>query len=119
MFSSFCAVDEAITYSRPTSGNLNHEFRKFINDRPVQGPSPISGPSPKLSKKPLIIFLAIFGIPYAMTKLVRILSDRARVQAASNGGGAVLGQMPPLESAMLTFARALYNLRHAVLWSWH
>jgi peroxin-13 len=43
-----------------------------------------------------------------MTKLVRILSERARVQAASNGGGAVLDQMPPLEPAMLTFARALY-----------
>ena len=92
---------------RPTSGNLNHEFREFINGRPIQGP--ISSPPPKPSKKPLIIFLlAIFGIPYAMTKLVRILSERARVQAASSGGDAVLGQMPPLEPAMLTFARALY-----------
>lgn len=43
-----------------------------------------------------------------MTKLVRILSERAREQAASNGDSAVLGQMPPLEPAMLTFARALY-----------
>ena len=94
---------------RPTSGNLNHEFREFINGRPVQGP--ISGPPPpRPSKKPLIIFLlAIFGIPYAMTKLVRILSERARAQAAANGGGTVLpSQMPPLEPAMLTFARALY-----------
>jgi len=44
-----------------------------------------------------------------MTKLVRILSERARAQAAANGDGTVLpGQMPPLEPAMLTFARALY-----------
>ena len=98
---------------RPSSGNLNYEFREFVNGRPVQGP--ISGPPPpKPSKKPLIIFLiAIFGVPYAMTKLVRILSERARAQAeaASDngaGGGAVFGQMPPLEPAMLTFARALY-----------
>jgi len=94
---------------RPTSGNLNHEFREFINGRPIQSPNP-GPPTPKPSKKPLIIFLlAIFGIPYAMTKLVQILSERARAQAVANGGNPVLpGQMPPLEAAMLTFARALY-----------
>jgi len=42
-----------------------------------------------------------------MTRLVRILSERARAQAAANGG-LLPGQMPPLEPNMLTFARALY-----------
>ena len=94
---------------RPAVGNLNHEFREFINSRPVQGPHPPPQRT-KPSKKPLIVFLiAIFGIPYAMTKLVQILSERAKAQATANGGGAILpGQMPPLEPAMLTFARALY-----------
>ena len=103
-------IKELVT-GRPASGNLNHEFREFLNGRPIQGPQP-QPQSPKPSKRPIIIFLlAIFGIPYAMSKLVRILSERARVQAAANGGGggAVLpGQMPPLEPALLTFARALY-----------
>lgn len=88
------------------AGTLNSEFRDFINGRPVQGPP--GPPPPKASKKPLIFFLlAIFGVPYAMHKLVHILSERAHAQAAANGG-ILPGQMPPLDPATLTFARALY-----------
>ncbi|KAJ7598742.1 Peroxin 13, N-terminal region-domain-containing protein [Mycena floridula] len=78
--------------------NTNHEFRQFINGQPVQGPRP-----PKPSKKPLIIFLlAIFGVPYAMTKLMRILNERAAKD------GVVAGPAGPLDPSSLTFARALY-----------
>lgn len=88
------------------AGNLHNEFGDFIKGRPVQGPA--GPPQPKASKKPLIFFLlAIFGVPYAMTKLIGILQERAQAQAAANGG-ALPGQLPPLDPASLTFARALY-----------
>ena len=86
------------------SGGLNSEFREFINGRPVQGQAP---PPTKASKKPIIVFLlAVFGIPYAMSKLIRVLQERAQAQAAN--GGVSLGQLPPLDPSSLTFARALY-----------
>ncbi|KAF8189408.1 Peroxin 13, N-terminal region-domain-containing protein [Pholiota molesta] len=89
------------------AGNLHSEFGDFIKGRPVHGPA-AGPPQPKASKKPLIIFLlAIFGVPYAMTKLIRILQERAQAQAAANGG-ALPGQLPPLDPASLTFARAVY-----------
>ncbi|KAG6888945.1 hypothetical protein C0995_004800 [Termitomyces sp. Mi166 len=90
---------------RSASSSMNHEFRDFVNGRPVQGPQ--GPPPPKASKKPLIMFLvAIFGIPYAMSKLIRILQERAQAHAAANG--ALPGQLPPLDPSTLSFARALY-----------
>jgi peroxin-13 len=84
------------------SNQLQGEFREFINGKPVQGPSP--PPGPKLSRKPLIIFLvAIFGVPYAMHKLIKILSERAQQQQTQHGQ-----PLPPLDPSLLTFARALY-----------
>ncbi|KAG6873352.1 hypothetical protein C0995_000212 [Termitomyces sp. Mi166 len=88
------------------SSSMNHEFRDFVNGRPVQGPR--GPPAPKASKKPLIMFLvAVFGIPYAITKLIRILQQRAQAQAAANGG-LLPGQLPPLDPSTLSFARTLY-----------
>ncbi|KAI0646120.1 Peroxin 13, N-terminal region-domain-containing protein [Trametes meyenii] len=85
-------------------GAMRGEFRDFINGRPVQGPT--GPPAPKASKKPLIIFLlAIFGVPYAMHKLIRILTERQQAQMAA---GQVAGPLPPLDPSQLTFARALY-----------
>ncbi|KAF8627225.1 hypothetical protein AX15_004477 [Amanita polypyramis BW_CC] len=92
----------------PTANGLQHEFREFINGRPVQGPVGPPQQRPKASKKPLYIFLlAIFGIPYAMSKLIKVLRQRAQNQAAANGG-ALPGQLPPLDPSSLTFVRALY-----------
>ena len=86
------------------AANMRGEFREFINGRPVQGP--MGPPPPKASKKPLIIFLlAVLGIPYAMHKLVKILTERQREQMAAAGH---LGPLPPLDPSQLTFARALY-----------
>jgi len=84
------------------SNQLQGEFREFINGKPVHGPLPPPGPKP--SRKPLIIFLvAIFGVPYAMHKLVKILSERAQQQQIEHGQ-----PLPPLDPSLLTFARALY-----------
>lgn len=88
-----------ILTGRPAAAGMSGEFRDFVNGKPVQGPAP---PGPKPSKKPLIIFLlCIFGIPYAMTKLIRMLQERAAANPA------VIGQAP-LDPSTLTFARALY-----------
>jgi len=100
-------MKELVTGRRQgSSGALQHEFRDFVNGRPLQPSQPNQ---PKPSKKPLIIFfLAIFGIPYAMTKLIKILQERAREAAAQNGGLLPGQPLPPLDPSQLTFARALY-----------
>ncbi|KAI0320470.1 Peroxin 13, N-terminal region-domain-containing protein [Amylostereum chailletii] len=92
---------------RGARGEMRGEFRDFINGRPVQGPMP---PPPRASKKPIIIFfLAIFGVPYAMHKLVKILSERAaQQQAAGQQLPGAPGALPPLDPSQLTFARAVY-----------
>jgi len=97
---------ELITGRPAGAAGLNSEFREFVNGRPIQGPT---GPPPqKPSKKPLVFFLlAIFGIPYAMSKLIKLLNERAQAQAAANGG-LLPGQLPPLDPSTLTFARAIY-----------
>ncbi|GBE87598.1 Peroxisomal membrane protein [Sparassis crispa] len=82
---------------------LNSEFRQFVNGVP---PKPAGAPQqPRASRKPLIIFLlAVFGVPYAMHRLVRALIARQQAAVAAQGGG----QLPPLDPSQLTFARALY-----------
>ncbi|TFK57555.1 hypothetical protein OE88DRAFT_1651346 [Heliocybe sulcata] len=80
---------------------LRHEFREFINGRPVQGPA-----QPAPSRKPIIVFLAAaIGIPYAMHKLIQLLSSQAEQQQQAALAHAAL---QPLTPADLTFARALY-----------
>ena len=94
-------MKELVT-GRP-SNQLTGEFREFINGKPVQGPLPPPGPRP--SRKPLIIFLlAIFGVPYAMHKLIKILTERQQQQQQQQQGQV----LPPLDPTMLTFARAMY-----------
>jgi len=99
-------MKEIVTGKRPSdSGGLNTEFRDFVNGRPAQRPQE---PHVKANKKPIIIFLlAVFGIPYAMSKLIRLLQERAQAQAAANGG-VLPGQLPPLDPSSLSFARASY-----------
>jgi peroxin-13 len=107
-----------------SSGEMRSEFREFLNGRPVHGPAARpSQPPPNASKKPLVFFfLAFLGIPYAMHKLVKIISERAAQQQQQlqqdqqqqhrQGGGGVLapnGQvLPPLDPSQLTFARTAY-----------
>lgn len=89
-----------------SQAGMQSEFREFINGHPVQGPR--SGPpAPKPSRKPLIFFLlAIFGVPYAMAKLINILNERAKQQQQQQG--LLGGPLGPLDPSSLTFARALY-----------
>ena len=42
-----------------------------------------------------------------MSKLIKVLQQRAQAEAAANGG-ALPGQLPPLDPSSLTFVRALY-----------
>lgn len=88
-----------------SASSLRNEFKDFVGGRPVQGPN--GAPAPRPSKKPLIMFLiAIFGIPYAMHRLVRMLNERQQQQQAEAG---IAGPLPPLDPSQLTFARALYQ----------
>jgi peroxin-13 len=91
---------------RPQQSGMAGEFRQFAVNGTRPGPAP--PPSPRPNKKPLIIFLlAIFGIPFAMNKLVRVLAARAEAQAQAQAQAP--GQIgPPLDPSSLSFARALY-----------
>jgi len=107
------------TNSNGNIGGLQLEFRDFVNGKPaIQGSA---GPllqqqQPKASKKPLYIFLlAIFGVPYAMSKLIKVLQRRAQTEAAAaaNGGIVLPGgqqqqQQSVLDPSSLSFARTLY-----------
>lgn len=57
---------------------MKAEFQAFVQ-RPPGAPSPPPGTvPPKPSKKPLVFFfLAVFGIPYLMHKLIQRLAERA------------------------------------------
>ncbi|KAF9047005.1 Peroxin 13, N-terminal region-domain-containing protein [Rhodocollybia butyracea] len=106
-------MKEILTGKTANGAGMPGEFRQFVNGKPVQGPV---GPAPpRPSRKPLIIFLlAIFGVPYAMTKLIKVLAARAEAQAQAQAAGhsqialAPGTALPPLDPSSLTFARALY-----------
>lgn len=93
-------MKELIT-GKPSS-SMQGEFREFIHGRPVQGPQ--GSPASRPSRKPLIVFLlAVFGVPYAMSKLIKILNERAQQQLQNQPA-----QLGPLDPSKLSFARALY-----------
>ena len=48
--------------------------------------------------------LGIFGIPYAMSKLIKFLNQHAEGEAAANGG-VLPSQVSPLNLSSLTFAQ--------------
>lgn len=108
-------MKELLTGKTGSTRQLKSEFKGFMQGKPVTPnamSTPGSAPSPRASRKPLIVFLlAIFGIPYAMTKLIRVLQERAAQQQLTQpvmGPNGQLVHLPPLEPSMLTFARALY-----------
>ncbi|KAG1739878.1 Peroxin 13, N-terminal region-domain-containing protein [Suillus paluster] len=97
-------MKELITGRQSSTSSIQGEFREFVNGKPVQGP--MGPPAVKPSRKPIIIFLlAIFGVPYAMTKLIKILNERTMQQQQAQIGPGPLGLLDP---STLTFARALY-----------
>lgn len=97
-------MKEIVTGKRAGGGINANQFQDFVNGKPVLPPGQAP---PRASKKPLIMFLlAIFGIPYAMTKLIKILGERQQQQ---QGQMVLPGQpLPPLDPSQLTFARAKY-----------
>ncbi|ODQ51075.1 hypothetical protein SAICODRAFT_67293 [Saitoella complicata NRRL Y-17804] len=63
---------------------------------------------PKPSKKPFIFFIiAVFGLPYLMTKLVRLLSARAAALERSQNASAGIAVDP----SKLEFCRAVYDFK--------
>jgi len=89
-------------------GGLTGEFTEFINGkRPT--PVPAQGVvAPRPSKKPLIVcLLAIFGVPYAMAKLIQILNARQQALAPSAHSSAA-GVSGPIDPSTLQFARAVF-----------
>ena len=61
-----------------SAAEMSAEFQAFVQ-RPPGAPAPPPGTAPpKPSKKPLVFFfLAVFGIPYLMHKLIQRLAERA------------------------------------------
>ena len=91
-------LKELVTGNR--TNPMQNEFKAFTEGRPIAGPS--GPPAPKPSKKPLIFFLlAIFGVPLAMHRLIKVLAARAPNPNALPGA-------VPLDPASLSFARAKY-----------
>lgn len=90
---------------RRSSDPMGGEFAAFVNGKPVQNAVSAGPPAPKVSKKPLIIFLlAIFGVPYAMHRLIKVLAERAPAQNPLLQGPDGV----PLDPSKLSFARAKY-----------
>ncbi|KAL1744171.1 Peroxin 13, N-terminal region-domain-containing protein [Schizophyllum fasciatum] len=98
---------ELLTGRPAGAARLEGEFRDFVKGRPIPAAGAPGAPPQKYSKKPIVIFLlAILGVPYAMTKLIRILAKRQQEQQALLGVPG--GPLPPLDPSTLTFARSLY-----------
>ncbi|KAG1884377.1 Peroxin 13, N-terminal region-domain-containing protein [Suillus subluteus] len=97
-FSAMVGVVEHFSHLRNHLGSvlgLVDLLREFIRGKPVQGS--MGTPPIKPSRKPIIFLLTIFGVSYAMTKLIKILNERAIQIGVS-----------PLGPSTLTFARAVY-----------
>jgi peroxin-13 len=90
--------------TQATSDGLRSEFTEFIHGRPVIPDSSSRNNAPRPSKKPLLIFLlAIFGIPYAVSRLIKYISARSPPPHLRLPGAA-----GPIDPSTITFARALY-----------
>ncbi|KAL9612190.1 MAG: hypothetical protein Q9167_003226 [Letrouitia subvulpina] len=96
-------------------------FASFQGLSASSSPNNSNGP-PSLSKKPFIFFLlAVFGLPYLMTKLIRSLaasqSQQQNQQHQYSLDGTAVGpdgqplslQHQPIDPSKLTFCRVLYD----------
>ncbi|KAL9602153.1 MAG: hypothetical protein Q9219_002017 [cf. Caloplaca sp. 3 TL-2023] len=78
-------------------------------------PNNLNNP-PTPSKKPFVIFLlAVFGLPYLMSKLIRSLASQQQSQQQQNQQAAIEGPesnhalTQPIDPSKLLFCRALYD----------
>ncbi|KAF8330775.1 Peroxin 13, N-terminal region-domain-containing protein [Cantharellus anzutake] len=83
--------------------SMSEEFKRFLSTpQPQRGGTP-GTPSPKPSRKPLLVFLlAVFGLPYLMHRLVKMLSRRLPSPEQ------LAAQQVPIDPSKLSFARAVY-----------
>lgn len=89
-------------------------FSAFLSGRSAPPTLPDGSPAPaRPSRKPFFMFiLAVFGLPYLMSKLIRTLArsqeEEARRQQAIMGPNGEL-QNAPLDPSKLDFCRVLYD----------
>ena len=77
-------------------------------------PGPDGSPAqPRPSRKPFIFFIvAVFGLPYLMTKLIRALAasqEAEQQKQLANSPYAADGQQEPLDPSKLDFCRVIYD----------
>jgi peroxin-13 len=89
-------------------------FSAFLHGRSAPATLPDGSPAPpRPSKKPFIVFiLAVFGLPYLMGKLIRVLArsreEEARRQQLVMGPNGEQ-QATPLDPTKLDFCRVLFD----------
>lgn len=89
--------------------NMVDEFKRFLQNPQSQNGSN-GAPPPKPSRKPIIIFLlAVFGLPYAMHRLIKHLSNHLPQQPQQ----LLPSQHTPIDPSKLSFARAEYAFQTA------
>lgn len=68
--------------------------------------------APKMSRKPLIIFLLmVFGLPYLMHKLIKVITAKQQQQMMLNGGAQQSNSLAGIDPSKLEFARAMYDFK--------
>ncbi|KAL1410663.1 Peroxisomal membrane protein PAS20 [Vanrija albida] len=96
----------------PPEGWAN-EWSAALNDAGLPG-----GPNaPRPSAKPLILFLlSAVGLPWLMSRLVKLLIANQQAQAAANGNLQALDANGNIDPTKLTFARARWEFRPSEEW---
>lgn len=73
--------------------------------------------APRPSAKPLLLFLlSAVGLPYLMSRLVKLLIASQQAQQAANGNPMVEGPNGVIDPNKLTFARARWEFRPSEEW---
>ncbi|KAK5058728.1 hypothetical protein LTR84_010992 [Exophiala bonariae] len=95
-------------------------FSSFLSGGTAPTTLPDGSPAPtRPSKKPFIMFaLAVFGLPYLMTKMIRALArsqeeEMRRQEQMALSSGAVNGEQGPIDYQNLAFCRVLYDYNPA------
>ena len=87
----------------PGAGRLDKEFRGFFGGQAAQK---AGAGEPLTRKKRLVVFfLVLFGVPYAITQLIRQLFESAWLQQEAATSSSAHGLLP-LDPGALIFARA-------------
>ncbi|KAG8935660.1 Peroxisomal membrane protein PAS20 [Tulasnella sp. 418] len=89
---------------------FSNDFNRFVRGD-TRGIRPVSDPAaPKPSRKPLFVFLlAVFGFPYLMHRLIRLISSRInQTQSLQFGPDGQPIQPNAVDPTSITFARALF-----------